>query len=136
MNMPDWQTAQLEADWGETIAHQIAMMHLEPAPHDLCVKVPADRDALARELDGTLLPGNGLRLKNRPQISALPGFAAGAWWVQDAAAQIPARLLGDVAGRPVLDICAAPGGKTMQLAAAGGQVTALDISAPRLDRSS
>src|SRR5699024_8631501 len=67
-------------------------------------------------------------------VTALPGFAAGAWWVQDAAAALPARLLPEVAGRRGLDLCAAPGGKAMQLAAAGAEVTALDVSAPRMER--
>ena len=74
--------------------------------------------ALATETEGQILPTGSLRLPGRPQISTLPGFAQGAWWVQDAAAALPARLLGDVAGQRVLDLCAAPGGKTMQLAAA------------------
>jgi 16S rRNA (cytosine967-C5)-methyltransferase len=68
------------------------------------------------------------------RIEALPGFAEGDWWVQDAAATLPARLLGDVRGRKVIDLCAAPGGKTLQLAAAGWDVTALDVSDRRLDR--
>jgi 16S rRNA (cytosine967-C5)-methyltransferase len=81
-----------------------------------------------------VLPTGSLRLARPGQISALPGFAEGAWWVQDAAAALPARMLGEVAGREVLDLCAAPGGKTLQLAAAGARVTALDASEPRLGR--
>jgi 16S rRNA (cytosine967-C5)-methyltransferase len=71
---------------------------------------------------------------NRVQVSLLPGFGEGSWWVQDAAAAIPAQLLGDVRGVRVLDLCAAPGGKTAQLAAAGAEVTAIDRSPTRLRR--
>jgi 16S rRNA (cytosine967-C5)-methyltransferase len=80
------------------------------------------------------LPTGSLRLTDAGQVSALPGFAEGAWWVQDAAAALPVRLLGDVRGKRVLDMCAAPGGKTLQLAAAGADVVALDLSDTRLDR--
>ena len=81
-----------------------------------------------------MLATGSLRLADRPQISALPGFAEGAWWAQDAAAALPARLIPDPQGKRVLDLCAAPGGKTMQLAAAGARVTALDLSAGRMAR--
>jgi 16S rRNA (cytosine967-C5)-methyltransferase len=67
-------------------------------------------------------------------VPRLPGYADGAWWVQDAAAALPAQLLGEVAGKRIADLCAAPGGKTAQLAAAGARVTAVDRSAPRLER--
>ncbi len=90
--------------------------------------------ALAQELDARALPTGSLRLPGRPQLTALPGFSAGAWWVQDAAAALPARLVPSPEGKRVLDLCAAPGGKTMQLAAAGARVTALDASAPRMGR--
>jgi 16S rRNA (cytosine967-C5)-methyltransferase len=81
-----------------------------------------------------VLPTGSVRFPAQGRISALPGFAEGAWWVQDAAAALPARLLGDVAGKRVADLCAAPGGKTMQFAHAGAQVTAVDRSAARLER--
>ena len=81
-----------------------------------------------------MLPTGSLRLPGRAQVSALPGYAEGAWWVQDAAAAVPVRLFGDLAGRTALDLCAAPGGKTLQLAAAGAAVTALDASEARLRR--
>ncbi len=76
----------------------------------------------------------GLRRSLSGPVEDLPGFAEGAWWVQDAAASLPARLLGDVAGKRVADLCAAPGGKTAWLANAGARVTALDLSPARLDR--
>src|SRR5207244_91435 len=85
-------------------------------------------DVCSSDLTGTL------RASVHGPVSALPGFGEGAWWVQDAAAALPARLLGDVRGKTVADLCAAPGGKTAQLAAAGACVTAVDRSAARLDR--
>jgi 16S rRNA (cytosine967-C5)-methyltransferase len=89
----------------------------------------------ASELPGAdRLPTGSLRIAGAVQVSALPGYAEGAWWVQDAAAALPVRLLGDVRGLRVLDMCAAPGGKTLQLAAAGADVVALDTSDARLDR--
>ncbi|HVT56320.1 MAG TPA: RsmB/NOP family class I SAM-dependent RNA methyltransferase, partial [Xanthobacteraceae bacterium] len=90
--------------------------------------------AWAEKLGGLLLPTNSIRLANAGQISALAGFDEGAWWVQDAAASLPAKLLGDVTGKSVADLCAAPGGKTAQLAASGARVIAVDRSAPRLNR--
>jgi 16S rRNA (cytosine967-C5)-methyltransferase len=132
--MPGWLAGALARDWGAEAARAIAGAHLEPAPHDLTLRAPGDADALAVELGGRVLPTGTVRLEARPQITALPGYAAGAWWVQDAAAALPARLIPAPAGKRVLDLCAAPGGKTMQLAAAGARVTALDISEPRMER--
>ena len=134
LNMPDWLADRLAEDWGPATARAIATAHLEPAPHDLTLRNPADGEALAQELRGTILPNGSLRLSDRPQISALPGYSEGAWWVQDAAAAIPAALTRAGPGKRVLDLCAAPGGKTMQLAATGADVTALDVSQRRLKR--
>ena len=86
----------------------------------------------AERLSGRVLPTGSVRLLPKGRIEALPGFDEGAWWVQDAAASLPARLLGDVAGKRVADLCAAPGGKTAQLALAGASVVAVDISKTRL----
>jgi len=133
-NLPRWLWQRLAADWGEAEADAIATAHLVPAPHDLVFRNPAEATAMAASLGGEEIAAGVLRLAGRPQISALPGHAEGQWWVQDLAASLPARLLGPVAGARVLDLCAAPGGKTMQLAAAGAAVTALDISAPRVSR--
>ena len=94
----------------------------------------AEAQAWAERLGGTLLPTGSVRVTAHGRIEDLPGFADGAWWVQDAAAALVVRLAGDVAGRTVADLCAAPGGKTAQLAAAGAQVTAVDVSAARLAR--
>jgi 16S rRNA (cytosine967-C5)-methyltransferase len=88
----------------------------------------------AERLEADILPGGSLRLHGGGAIANLPGYAEGAWWVQDSAAALPARLLGDVRGRVVADLCAAPGGKAMQLAAMGAKLTAIDISPQRVAR--
>ena len=134
LNTPPWLGQALEREWGHERAREILAAHIPSAPHDLTMRHPADRVPFAEEVGGTLLPGGSVRLSGRPMISALPGYETGAWWVQDAAAALPARLLGPVEGLRVLDLCAAPGGKTMQLAAAGAEVTALDVSAGRMRR--
>jgi 16S rRNA (cytosine967-C5)-methyltransferase len=132
--LPDWLRRRLMKDWGAGGARAIALAGLEPAPLDLSLRDPAGAEAWAARLGARILPTGSLRLDRPGQVSALPGFAEGAWWVQDAAAALPARLLGDVRGLPVLDLCAAPGGKTLQLAAAGAAVTALDLPGPRIAR--
>jgi 16S rRNA (cytosine967-C5)-methyltransferase len=117
-------------------AEAIAAAHVAVPPLDLTPRDndPASVAALADELGGTVLPTGSVSLQSPGRIAALPGFAAGSWWVQDAAAAMPARLLGQTAGKSVADLCAAPGGKTAQLAAAGAHVTAVDISENRLTR--
>lgn len=132
--LPDWLERPVTAAWGAEAAARIAAAHAGRPPLDLTPRDPATAAAWAGRLGAERLPTGSLRLAERPQISALPGFAEGAWWVQDAAAALPAPMLGPVAGLRVLDLCAAPGGKTLQLAAAGAQVTALDISEARLAR--
>jgi 16S rRNA (cytosine967-C5)-methyltransferase len=134
LNTPAWLWQQLAADWGAVAARAMAMAHLTPAPHDLTLARQADAGALAQEIGAEVLATGSLRLAGRPQISALKGFAEGAWWAQDAAAALPARLIPEPQGKRVLDLCAAPGGKTMQLAAAGARVTAVDLSAGRMAR--
>lgn len=119
--------------WGER-AGAIAAGLAVPPPLDLTLRDPATSGEWAERLGGTsLLPGH-VRLERGMAVERLEGFKDGAWWVQDLAASLPARLLGPGEGRTVLDLCAAPGGKTMQLAAAGWQVTALDAGAKRLQR--
>jgi 16S rRNA (cytosine967-C5)-methyltransferase len=132
LNTPEWLWRAWTKDYGETTAIAIAEAHLHSAPTDLCAA--SDPDGWAQRLGGSLLPMGAIRLPNPGDITALEGFHQGAWWVQDVAAQIPVRLLGDIKGQRVLDLCAAPGGKTLQMAAAGAIVTALDLSPRRLER--
>ena len=132
LNTPDWLWTAWSTDYGAETAQAIAQAHLHSAPTDVCAA--ADPALWAEKLGGELLPTQAIRLTDAGDITALPGFADGTWWIQDVAAQIPARLLGNVAGQRVLDLCAAPGGKTLQMAAQGAHVTALDLSARRLER--
>ncbi len=133
LDTPDWLWRNWAAAYGEATARAIAEAHLAEPPLDLCPRDPGDAAALAEELEAELLATGALRHRKGGAVSELAGFRAGRWWVQDAAAQVPARLLGPVKGLRVLDMCAAPGGKTLQLAAAGATVTALDQSRARLD---
>ena len=120
------------ARWGER-AQAIAAGLAEPPPLDLTLREPAETEPFKVQLAAdSLIPGH-LRLPRGAAVEKLSGFEDGAWWVQDLAASIPARLLGKGEGRTALDLCAAPGGKTLQLAAQGWKVTALDISKRRLD---
>lgn len=121
-----------EARWGDRAA-AIASGLADPPPLDLALRDPAETAQWATRLSADSLAPGHLRLARGDAVEKLPGFRDGAWWVQDLAASLPARLLGAGEGRNVLDLCAAPGGKTLQLAAAGWQVTALDISKRRLD---
>ena len=127
--LPGWLRGALQNAYGAKVTSAIEAAHMVPPRLDLTLRGPCP-DGLA----GELLPTGSLRLHDAGQISALPGYDTGAWWVQDAAAALPARLLADMAGTRVLDLCAAPGGKTMQLSAMGLEVTALDISAARMVR--
>ncbi|ABS62946.1 sun protein [Parvibaculum lavamentivorans DS-1] len=134
LDTPDWLWQSWSAAYGEETARAIVRMHYADPPLDISVKRAEERMTIAEALGATVLPSGTLRLEDAGRIEDLPGFDDGAWWVQDAAAALPAKLLGDVTGREVLDLCAAPGGKTAELAAAGAHVTALDRSRPRLDR--
>jgi len=131
---PAWLDARWRAAYGEAPAREIAAMIAQEPATDLTLKDPDGAATLAPALEAAVLPGGGLRTGRRGDIATWPGFAEGAWWVQDAAAAIPARLLDVQAGRTALDLCAAPGGKTLQLAAAGAEVVAVDRSAARLKR--
>ncbi|MCJ2177310.1 RsmB/NOP family class I SAM-dependent RNA methyltransferase [Novosphingobium album (ex Hu et al. 2023)] len=123
----------VHARWGVR-ADAIAAGLAVPPPLDLALRDPAQTGDWAQKLGGiSLMPGH-VRLPRGTAVEKLEGFREGAWWVQDLAASLPARLLGSGEGRRVLDLCAAPGGKTLQLAAAGWEVTALDISKRRLER--
>jgi 16S rRNA (cytosine967-C5)-methyltransferase len=129
---PDWLKARWIAAYGEAEAQAIADAHRSSASVDLTIR--GDAAAWAERLGGLLLPTGSVRLRERTAIRDLPGFADGAWWVQDAAAALPARLLDPRGGEAIADLCAAPGGKTAQLAAAGAAVLAVDRSAKRLRR--
>lgn len=132
LNTPDWLWESWCAAYGEPVTQAIARAHLAEPPLDLTPREPAAD--LAQLLDCQRLPTGTWRRPTGGRIQDLPGFGEGAWWVQDAAAALPARMLGDIAGREVLDLCAAPGGKTAQLAAAHAKVTAIDLDAARLRR--
>jgi 16S rRNA (cytosine967-C5)-methyltransferase len=129
---PQWLAQRWKATYGEETARKIARAHRDEPTLDLSVK--RDPEDWALRLDGIVLPTGSVRLSTHAPIVELPGYADGEWWVQDAAAAIPARLIDVAAGARVVDLCAAPGGKSAQLAAAGAKVTAVDRSAERLKR--
>lgn len=132
LNAPHWLWQSWAESYGEPVARAIAAAHLIEAPLDLTPRT--DAEGWAARLDGELLATGTIRRRGGGAVTELPGFAEGAWWVQDAAATLPARLLGEVTGKNVADLCAAPGGKTLQLCALGARVTAVDISARRMAR--
>jgi 16S rRNA (cytosine967-C5)-methyltransferase len=135
LNTPDWLWSRWVATYGEDTACRIAGAHLNEAALDISVKHPREAERWAETLGGELLPGGSIRAGGqRGAVSGLAGYEEGRWWVQDVAASLPVKLLGNVRGKRVLDLCAAPGGKTAQLAAAGAVVTAVDNSAARLER--
>ena len=130
--LPEEVAERWRRAWGEAVVAEAAKLIAAPPPLDLTFPT----DQLPADMDGvSLLPGH-LRLARGTAVAGLTGYGEGRWWVQDIAASIPARLLGRGEGRTALDLCAAPGGKTMQLAAAGWQVTAVDVSESRLARLS
>src|SRR3954452_19998312 len=132
LDTPPWLFARWRQAYGEDTARAIAIAHGHEPPLDLTVK--ADAESWAARLRGRVLPTGSIRTATQGLISLLPGYSEGIWWVQDAAAAVPARLFGDVTGKSVADLCAAPGGKTAQLAQAGARFTAVDRSANRLVR--
>lgn len=132
LNTPDWLWRRWTKTYGAETARKIAEAHLSEAALDLSVK--SDPEAWAEKLGGVALDTGTVRLSGAGRVENLEGFAVGAWWVQDAAAALPACLLGDITGKRVADLCAAPGGKTAQLANAGADVTAVDVSGKRLER--
>ena len=134
LDTPAWLRRRWTAAYGEDAAKRLAAAHMAEAALDLTFKSEEARDRLAGELGGLVLPTGSVRLADRAPLPSLAGYAEGEWWVQDAAAALPARLLAVTPGEKVADLCAAPGGKTAQLAAAGAAVTAVDRSAPRLER--
>jgi 16S rRNA (cytosine967-C5)-methyltransferase len=131
LNTPKWLWDSWSAAYGEETARAIAAAHLNEPPLDLVAA--SDVERWAETLGAEIMPGGTLRRRSGGLVDALPGYDEGAWWVQDAAAGLPARLLGEVKGRRVLDLCAAPGGKTAQLCAAGADVTAVERSPKRAE---
>lgn len=127
-NIPKWLRTSWIENYGQNACRQMAGMLVQEPPLDLTPKPGIDGP------EGEKLPGGTIMLAKAADIPALPGYADGDWWVQDISAALPVRLLGDIKGKRVLDMCAAPGGKTLQIAAVGAQVTALDKSADRLQR--
>jgi 16S rRNA (cytosine967-C5)-methyltransferase len=132
LDVPPWLLARWIAHYGESVAREIA----EAISHEpsLDITVKSDAEQWASRLHGEMLPTGTVRTLLQGSVTMLPGFAEGQWWVQDAAAALPARLFGDVVGKSILDLCAAPGGKTAQLAYAGARVTAVDRSPARMAR--
>jgi 16S rRNA (cytosine967-C5)-methyltransferase len=134
LDVPPWLLARWIAHYGETTAREIAVaLGHEPS---LDITVKTDAAQWATRLHGETLPTGTVRTLLQGSVRMLPGFTEGQWWVQDAAAALPARLLGDIAGKDIADLCAAPGGKTAQLIQAGARVTAVDRSPGRMARLS
>ncbi len=131
---PGWLFARWRAAYGEEAARAITAVIADEPMTDVSLRSLADAPALAETLEAEPLAGGSLRSRRRGDVADWPGYAEGQWWVQDAAAAIPARLLNLSPGETAVDLCAAPGGKALQLAAAGAKVTALDRSAARLRR--
>jgi 16S rRNA (cytosine967-C5)-methyltransferase len=131
--LPGWLRGRLMSAYGKPATIAMEAAHAKGAPIDLTPK-DGDAAALAERVGGQALPTGSVRLAGSVQVSDLPGYETGDWWVQDAAAAMAARVLAPQPGERVLDLCAAPGGKTLQLASAGAKVTALDISETRLER--
>jgi len=131
---PPWLFARWVGAWGQDDARALAAVVAEEPATDLSLKPGTDVAALAEALEAEVLPGDTLRTRRRGDVAAWPAFEDGSWWVQDAAAAVPARLLDVKPGETAVDLCAAPGGKTLQLAATGAKVVAVDRSASRLKR--
>jgi 16S rRNA (cytosine967-C5)-methyltransferase len=134
LDVPPWLLARWIAHYGETTAREIAVALSHEPSLDITVK--SDAAQWATRLHGETLPTGSVRTLLQGSVKMLPGFADGQWWVQDAAAALPARLFGDIAGKSIADLCAAPGGKTAQLIQAGARVTAVDRSPGRMARLS
>jgi 16S rRNA (cytosine967-C5)-methyltransferase len=132
LDIPEWLLARWIAHYGESVARDIARAISHEPSLDITVK--SDPEHWASRLHGETLPTGTVRTLLQGSVKMLPGFAEGQWWVQDAAAALPARLLGDIVGKSVADLCAAPGGKTAQLVQAGARVTAVDRSPARMAR--
>jgi 16S rRNA (cytosine967-C5)-methyltransferase len=131
---PDWLASKLNSALGPERAEAMAELQLQEPPIDVTLKPGLDSAEWAQELGGVALENGSVRLEAGVKLPELPGYAEGEWWVQDAAASIAAKLMGDISGKAVADLCAAPGGKALQLASMGAKVSAIDISRQRLTR--
>lgn len=131
-NTPDWLWDSWSSFYGEETATRIATAHLQEAPLDISVK--SDPEGWAEKLSASILPTGSLRREAGGSVMDMEGFDEGQWWVQDTSATLPAKLFGDIAGKTIADLCAAPGGKTAQLAVLGANVIAVDRSKARLQR--
>lgn len=131
-NAPEWLRQSWDLAYGADTTTAIMAAHRADPPLDFTLAPGASAEEWARRLNATILPTGSLRRTSGGIVGELDGFADGAWWIQDAAAALPARLFGVLNGRRVIDLCAAPGGKTAQLASAGANVTAVDMSTERL----
>lgn len=132
LNTPKWLLQRWQKTYGNDTAHEIATAHLSEAALDITVK--SDPEHWATQLGGKIVGAGSIRIENPGPVHKLAGFDEGQWWVQDIAASLPALLLGDVTGKTIFDLCAAPGGKTAQLASAGANVIAVDHAKQRLAR--
>lgn len=132
LNMAPWLAKRVRKDYGKQRLAEIASQHMLEPVIDLTVR--SDPEKWTEELQGRHIFGHTIRVQRPGKVETWPGFDEGAWWVQDAAASLPVHLFGDIGDKTALDLCAAPGGKTAQLAAGGARVTALEASKPRLDR--
>jgi 16S rRNA (cytosine967-C5)-methyltransferase len=133
-HLPKWLRNRWLATYGEEVASAIARVQMNEPPLDLTIRPGESADEWAKKLGGQAIGGATVRLQKTGDIRKLEGFKEGKWWVQDIAASLPVRLMGNLAGLNVADLCAAPGGKTMQMAAMGAKVIALDRSSHRLKR--
>lgn len=134
LNLPLWLWESLKDAYGEATLRQITEAHLLEPPIDFTIRPGQDVEKWRQKLGGTILSNGSQRRIAGGRIEDLPGFAEGAWWVQDVAATLPVILFGDLSGKTVVDLCAAPGGKTLQIAAMGANVIAVDRSPRRLLR--
>lgn len=132
LNFPDWMIDEWRASYGPQEAAAIAQALLTESPLDITLKNPAETALWLGALEASYMPAGTLRRQSGGMVIDLPGFREGAWWVQSAASTLPVKLMGDIQGLTVIDLCAAPGGKTMQLRAAGAKVIAVDSSTARL----
>src|SRR5262249_33506618 len=134
VNAPDWLVQRWRTNFGEAAAAGVAAAGVAEPATDPTPRDPSKAEALAAALEAEVLRGGSLRTRRKGDVAGWPGFVDGTWWVQDAAAAVPARLLDVKPGESAVDLCAAPGGKTLQLAATGATVIAIDRSAGRLKR--